>query len=121
MPSLAQIAAFAGLASLAVASPIEKIHKRGSTFRLNQVETTSKVPKAGAIAVQKALQKYGAKVPTHVAAAAAAAVSGSVETDPEQYDSEYLTEVDVGGTTLKLDFDTGSSDLLVALFKPDHT
>ena len=41
----------------------------------------------------------------------AAAVQGQVTTTPEQFDSEYLTPVTVGGVTLNLDIDTGSSDL----------
>lgn len=32
-------------------------------------------------------------------------------TQLQQYDSEYLCPVTVGGQTLNLDFDTGSSDL----------
>nr|AAB07619.1 aspergillopepsin F [Aspergillus fumigatus] len=57
-----------------------------------------------------ALTKYGGTVPDSVKAAAS---SGSAVTTPEQYDSEYLTPVKVGGTTLNLDFDTGSADLWV--------
>jgi hypothetical protein len=110
MPSVSSIAAFAGLASLAFASPIEKLEKRAGSFRVDQVATGT-VVKNGAVALQKVLQKYNKAVPTNVAAAAAAAVSGTVAADPEQYDSEYLCPVNVGGTLMNLDFDTGSADL----------
>ena len=62
--------------------------------------------------MQNAYQKYNAQVPTNVAAAAAA-VSGTVAANPEQYDAEYLCPVTVGGNTLNLNFDTGSADLWV--------
>jgi hypothetical protein len=110
MPSVTAFATFAGLASLAFASPVEKLEKRSGAFRLDQVATGA-VVKNGAVALQKVLQKYNKAVPTSVASAAAAAVSGSVAADPEQYDSEYLCPVNVGGTLMNLDFDTGSADL----------
>ncbi|KAL4920543.1 aspartic protease pep1 [Aspergillus aurantiobrunneus] len=56
------------------------------------------------------LAKYGAPVPSHVRDAMG---HGSAVTTPEEYDVEYLTPVDIGGTTLNLDFDTGSADLWV--------
>lgn len=39
--------------------------------------------------------------------------SGKVSATPEQYHAEYLCPVTIGGQTLSLDFDTGSSDLWV--------
>lgn len=114
MPSVALIAAFAGLTSLAAASPVE-IEKRAGAFRVDQVQTGHSV-RVGPAALQKVYQKYSKAVPTKVsaaAAAAAAAASGSVQASPEQYDAEYLCPVSVGGTTLNLDFDTGSADLYV--------
>lgn len=38
-------------------------------------------------------------------------VIGNVKVVPDQYATEYLAEVQIGGQTLKLDLDTGSSDL----------
>jgi aspergillopepsin I len=112
MPLIASIAALAGLSSLAFASPIDKVEKRvPASFRINQVEAGSS-RKVGAVALQKAYHKYGKTAPQHVADAAAAQ-TGEVVANPEQYDSEYLCPVSVGGTTMHLDFDTGSADLYV--------
>jgi aspergillopepsin I len=107
MPSIASFAAIAGLAGLAIASPLEKRAAAGS-FRLDQV-VAGPSRKVGPVTLQRAYQKYSAAVPANVAAAAA--VSGSVVATPEQYDSEYLCPVTIGSTTLNLDFDTGSADL----------
>lgn len=107
MPSITSIAAFAGLASLAFASPIEK---RTGAFRVDQVKKSGTVTRNGAVALQKVYQKYSKVVPSNVVAAAAAA-TGSVAANPEQYDAEYLCPVNVGGTLMNLDFDTGSADL----------
>jgi hypothetical protein len=118
MPLIASIAALAGLSSLAFATPIDKVEKRAAaSFRINQVEAGPS-RKVGAIALQKAFHKYSKPVPQHVADAVDAAQSGTVTANPEQYDSEYLCPVSVGGTTMHLDFDTGSADLYV--FSGDH-
>jgi hypothetical protein len=108
MISVTSIVTFASLASLALTSPVEKFEKRGaSTLHIDQVQTGT-TQKIGAVALQKAYQKFKKPVPTSVAAAAQ---SGSVSASPEQYDAEYLCPVTLGGTTMNLDFDTGSSDL----------
>ncbi|KAL2817724.1 aspartic protease pep1 [Aspergillus cavernicola] len=97
-----------GLSALASAAPTAS-PRQG--FTVNQLST--QIPKRsinlpGILA--NALSKYGATIPTHVQDAA---VHGSAVTTPEEYDVEYLTPVDVGGTVLNLDFDTGSADLWV--------
>ncbi|RHZ66495.1 pepsin-like aspartic protease [Aspergillus thermomutatus] len=98
-----------GLSTIASAVPVAQPRKG---FTINQVakpvaeKKTVNLPAVYA----NALSKYGATVPQSVKAAAS---SGSAVTTPEQYDTEYLTPVNVGGTTLNLDFDTGSADLWV--------
>lgn len=96
----------AGLASIASAAPATKV---GSKFSLNQVARPATKTSNFAASYGRALSKYGATVPTHIQAAAVA--SGVATTTPEANDEEYLTPVTIGGTTLNLDFDTGSADL----------
>ncbi|OAA35184.1 secreted aspartic proteinase precursor [Metarhizium rileyi] len=72
----------------------------------------------GPLALAKAYRKFNKPVPKDVAAAVAQLnkrATGSVQNVPQQYDSEYLAAVQIGtpAQTLKLDFDTGSSDLWV--------
>ncbi|KAJ5698520.1 Penicillopepsin-1 [Penicillium macrosclerotiorum] len=98
----------AGLAALAAAAPA---NKPSSKFSVNQVARQATKTTNFAAAYGRALSKYGAAVPSHVQAAAAA--SGVATTTPEANDEEYLTPVSIGGTTLNLDFDTGSADLWV--------
>lgn len=108
MHGINSLAALAGLAGLAIASPIENEKRTAATsFVVSQVAGTP-VLKTGPIALSKALAKFNGTVPARVATAVR---SGAVTASPEQYDSEYLCPVNVGGTVLNLDFDTGSSDL----------
>lgn len=95
------------LASIAAAVPTTA--KPASKFSVNQVSRPATKTANFAGSYGRALSRYGASVPSHVEAAAAA--SGSAVTTPESGDVEYLTPVSVGGTTLNLDFDTGSADL----------
>ncbi|KAJ5098665.1 hypothetical protein N7532_005666 [Penicillium argentinense] len=101
-------AVLAGIASVTSAVPMGGKNK----FTINQ--SVRPVTKARTINLPgmyaNALSKYGATIPTGVKAAAD---SGSATTTPEDNDIEYLTPVNVGGTTLNLDFDTGSADLWV--------
>ena len=111
MPAFQSAAALLALVATSVASPVDLLDKR-STFSINQVPNSKNIHVApGPVAVQRALLKYNAPVADNVAAAAAAAVTGSVVASPEQYDVEYLEQVTVGAQTLELDFDTGSADL----------
>ena len=93
---------------LASAVPLD-LEKRGASFKLDQTVRKPFIL-SGPAAMAKVYAKYGKPVPA-VIAAAAANNDGTVTADPEEYDSEYLCPVTVGGTTLNLDFDTGSSDL----------
>lgn len=56
----------------------------------------------------KTLAKYGAPIPDRLRDAEG---HGTAVTTPQEYDIMYLTPVDVGGTKLNLDIDTGSADL----------
>jgi len=97
------IPALAGLASLACAAPTE------GKYSVKQVARPATKTTNFASQYARALTKFGATVPSNVQAAAVA--SGVATNTPSTDDEEYLTPVKVGGTTLQLDFDTGSSDL----------
>jgi hypothetical protein len=111
MHSFVTGAALVASASLTLAAPAQIVGR--STFSVEQV-AAGKVYRNGAVSMLKTYQKYakvGAEAPSEVVSAAAAAQSGSVAANPEQYDESYLCPVTVGGKTLNLDFDTGSADL----------
>ena len=108
MRFIEQLTAASALISITSASPVEK---RKEAFSVHQTIPKPFI-KSGPAAVAAVYKKYGGTAPKDVLAAAAAN-DGTVTTTPEQYDSEYLTPVSVGGQTLNLDFDTGSSDLWV--------
>lgn len=103
-------AALAIAAPMVAGAPTNK--PRAAGFTVEQVSTGKTVSKNGPAAYQKALQKYRMNVPSSVAAAAATQ-SGSVTNNPAANDEEYTCPVQIGGQTLNLDFDTGSSDLWV--------
>ncbi|KAJ5289079.1 Penicillopepsin-1 [Penicillium angulare] len=96
--------ALAGLAALASAAPTT------GKYSIKQVARPATKTTSFAAQYARALSKFGATVPSHVREAVA---SGVATNEPTTDDEEYLTPVDVGGTTLQLDFDTGSSDLWV--------
>lgn len=108
MRLIQQLTAASALLSITSGSPVEK---RKEAFSVHQTVPKPFI-KSGPAAVAAVYKKYGGTAPADVLAAAAAN-DGTVTTTPEQYDSEYLTPVSVGGQTLNLDFDTGSSDLWV--------
>ncbi|KAJ5652035.1 Penicillopepsin-1 [Penicillium longicatenatum] len=99
------IPALAGLASIACAAPTS------GKYSVKQVARPATKTTNFASQYARALTKFGATVPSNVQAAAVA--SGVATNTPSTDDEEYLTPVSVGGTTLQLDFDTGSSDLWV--------
>ncbi|KAL6237264.1 aspartic protease pep1 [Aspergillus navahoensis] len=97
-----------GLSAVAYAMPAAS-PRQG--FTINQLTRTTLKRTVNLPAIYaNGLAKYGGNVPSHIQDAMA---HGSAVTTPEQYDVEYLTPVDVGGTTMNLDFDTGSADLWV--------
>ncbi|KAE8356697.1 Aspartic protease pep1 [Aspergillus coremiiformis] len=118
MVILSKVAAVAiGLSTAAYALPTgtSKSHARKG-FTIQQVTRQSARPGNNTISFpamySKAIAKYGGTVPAHIKSAMGAG-SGAVVTTPEQNDVEYLTPVNIGGSTLHLDFDTGSADLWV--------
>ena len=108
MAFIKALGAASALISLVSAVPVE-LEKRGAAFKLDQTVRKPFIL-SGPAAMAKTYAKYGKPIPD-VIAAAAASNDGTVAANPEEYDSEYLCPVSVGGTTLNLDFDTGSSDL----------
>ena len=110
MGYLKALGAASALVSLVAAVPLElDLVKRGAAFKLDQTVQKPFIL-SGPAAMAKVYAKYGKAVPD-VIAAAAANNDGTVAANPEEYDSEYLCPVTIGGQTLNLDFDTGSSDL----------
>ena len=67
--------------------------------------------KSGPAALAMLYGKYNERAPEEVTAALANGGGGTVTASPESYDMEYLCPVTIGGQTLNMDFDTGSSDL----------
>ncbi|TEA12725.1 Endothiapepsin [Colletotrichum sidae] len=122
MTLITTIAAGLALASTAAAAalPANSQEKR---FSVEQIRNPRYV-RNGPLALAKAYRKYGAPLPddlAHVIAnitsttGASKRATGSVAANPEEYDIEYLSPVQIGtpAQTLVLDFDTGSSDLWV--------
>jgi len=118
-------------AGLVAASPIES---QGS-FKLKQVHM-GYVERNAVRELAGVYAKFGGAMPYDLAQAHANSnSSGTVVTRPgDKHDSLYLTPVNVGGTTMMLDFDTGSADLWVfsselpssksaghAVYKPDSS
>ena len=124
MRLLEQITAASAFASLVASAPT---HQKRSTSVVGNKQFTvpqgaPKLPGkkiAGPLALARVYGKYaklGASAPANVNAAASKAADtndGTVTANPEEYDQAYLESVSVGGQTLNLDFDTGSSDLYV--------
>ncbi|KAL8914794.1 MAG: hypothetical protein Q9171_000630 [Xanthocarpia ochracea] len=94
----------------AVASPVN-LQSRAGDFIVHQT-IPKPFKKSGPAAMLSTYGKFNACAPEDVIKAATAN-DGTVSASPAQYDSEYLSPVTVGGQTLNLNFDTGSSDLWV--------
>ncbi|KAL9584719.1 MAG: hypothetical protein Q9212_001951 [Teloschistes hypoglaucus] len=102
------LAAASAFSVFAAATPID-LQPRNKDFMIHQ--SVPKPFQPGPVKMLSTYAKYNATAPPDVVKAAQAN-DGSVTTTPEQYDTEYLTPVTVGGQTLNLDFDTGSSDFV---------
>jgi len=124
MPSFFSTAIAAGLVSMAAAAAIPVQTQAppkpvvGATFSIEQVSVGQALVAPPAVAMLKTYAKFkkANQAPAKVKSAAAVQATGqtgSASAIPESYDESYLTPVTVGGQTLNLDFDTGSSDLWV--------
>jgi hypothetical protein len=102
------------LANIVLGSPTPQLQKRSFTHVVRR-RLPGNGPTAGLNAIQQAYRKYGFDLPSDMVGASDKAVAGaqigSVAANPEPNAAEYLSPVSIGGQTLNLDFDTGSSDL----------
>jgi len=115
--SAATLALFSAL--LGATSALPSPQPEAGRFTVNQTHN-ERFKRHGPAQVAKTYLKYGKPIPDELAAALGLTPngkrsSGSVVTTPEEYDSEWLTPVQIGtpAQTLNLDFDSGSSDLWV--------
>lgn len=97
-------------------TPTKPLQKRSFTHVVRR-KNHSNNPKAGINAMTQAYRKFGFDMPPAMASASISSKvvtgseSGQVAADPEPNAAEYLSPVIIGGQTLTMDFDTGSSDL----------
>lgn len=121
MYSLDTVLILAGLlASAAWSSPTppKPLQKRSFVHHVRRSVNASH-PAYGSNALFHAYRKHGLDLGNRkfvdtgaaVSRAAAAAGTGQVAANPSNGAAEYVSPVTVGGQTLVLDFDTGSSDL----------
>ena len=79
--------------------------------------TAAKASKTASAGTAKSTGSTGASGPssnsTTTNSTASAGVVGIVTATPEQGDVEYLSPISIGGQTINMDFDSGSSDLWV--------
>ncbi|KAI1809267.1 secreted aspartic proteinase precursor [Poronia punctata] len=116
IPSPSTLALFGALLGAVTAVP----PPQPGRFSVNQTRNEH-FRRHGPAQVAKTYLKYGRPVPNELATALGITPDGrkrsegSVVTNPEEYDSEWLTPVQIGtpAQTLYLDFDSGSSDLWV--------
>jgi len=103
------------LATAVLGSPTPNIAKRSFTHRVRR-STNTYGPSAGRDAMLRAYRKFGFQLidrAVNTSSAGGSGQTGKVTATPEENDAEYLEKVTIGGQTLTMDFDTGSSDLYV--------
>jgi len=97
-------------------SPTPNVEKRSFTHRVRRSVNTYG-ESAGRDAMLKAYRKFGFQLIDRAAntttPSSGNGQTGQVTATPEENDAEYLEKVTIGGQTLTMDFDTGSSDLYV--------
>lgn len=111
--------------SLACATFAAPTQPKKRSFKIDRVRQANYVPN-GSVALRKAYVKFGldditflpnanvaASSNAETAAAGTGSEEGEVSASPTQNDAEFLSPVSVGGQTLVMDFDTGSSDMWV--------
>lgn len=120
-------------------APVPAYQRRGQSFVVTRVQNPNFTKRSGVLSLAKAYSKYGMPMSEglaeavaqvqeknrHAKAGAAAAANatgaaapaasdvGTVTATPETGDSEFLAPISVGGQTMNMDFDSGSSDLWV--------
>jgi hypothetical protein len=85
----------------------------GETDQKAGKKAKAKTSSAAAAASTGGASTAAAAANSTSAAANGTAGSGTVTATPEQGDVEYLSPVNIGGQTMNMDFDSGSSDLWV--------
>jgi aspergillopepsin I len=123
MARLQALICFALFVVLVLGSPVKQHKKR--SFKVKRVEVSNFKPD-GPKAYKRALFKFGfddisfvpgGEVATRIKAASAASLNGTsgsedgeTSAQPTQNDAQFLSPVSVGGQTLIMNFDSGSSD-----------
>ena len=125
---------FMYLLTIALAAPLKSQRR---SFKVLQKRRDFAAPRpagSGVVAMSKAYRKYGfptpespdipdtkvlaltdgdVDVPQSLAATGGGRTSSDVAANAQEGDSEFLSPITIGGQSVTMDFDTGSSDLCV--------
>jgi hypothetical protein len=115
LESVLFIAAIFASAAFSSPMPTKTIQKRSFVHHVKRSINKSH-PMSGSNAMYRAYRKYGfplgdRKFANTTVSRAAGGMNGQVSADPSNGAAEYVSQVTIGGQTMVLDFDTGSSDL----------